>query len=229
MTDEATDNRMLHPMAEATREVLERDGLTVVADAGYSNGAQASACEADAITACVPANRAINNQGDETLFDRTAFVYEAGSDGFRCPAGRRLVRKQLHRDTTSVIYASNDCSGCALKPQCTTAARRFVTRHLHEEALNRMNGRHARHDAQTPLRRRASVRNHQADDGGRTVPHQKPQRNENRNGPLDPRLQHAARHQHRGRPRLKAKEAPVKPEPPEFPHCLRKPPFLRFV
>lgn len=141
VTDEATDNRMLHPMAEATREVLERDGLTVVADAGYSNGAQASACEADAIMACVPANRAINNQGDETLFDRTAFVYEAGSDGFRCPAGRRLVRKQLHRDTTSVIYASNDCSGCALKPQCTTAARRFVTRHLHEEALNRMNGR----------------------------------------------------------------------------------------
>jgi transposase len=141
VTDEATDNRMLHPMAEATREVLERDGLTVVADAGYSNGAQASTCEADAIMACVPANRAINNQGDETLFDRTAFVYEAGSDGFRCPAGRRLVRKQLHRDTTSVIYASNDCSGCALKPQCTTAARRFVTRHLHEEALNRMNGR----------------------------------------------------------------------------------------
>lgn len=141
VTDEATDNRMLHPMAEATREVLERDGLTVVADAGYSNGAQASACEADAIMACVPANRAINNQGDETLFDRTAFVYEAGSDSFRCPAGRRLVRKQLHRDTTSVIYASNDCSGCALKPQCTTAARRFVTRHLHEEALNRMNGR----------------------------------------------------------------------------------------
>jgi transposase len=141
VTDEATDNRMLHPMAEATREVLERDGLTVVADAGYSNGAQASACEADAITACVPANRAINNQGDGTLFYRTAFVYEAGSDSFRCPAGRRLVRKQLHRDTTSVIYASNDCSGCALKPQCTTAARRFVTRHLHEEALNRMNGR----------------------------------------------------------------------------------------
>lgn len=67
VTDEATDNRMLHPMAEATREVLERDGLTVVADAGYSNGAQASACEADAIMACVPANRAINNQGDETL------------------------------------------------------------------------------------------------------------------------------------------------------------------
>jgi len=141
VTDEATDNRMLHPMATATKEALEQDALTVVADAGYSNGAQASACEVDGITPCVPANRAINNHGDGTLFDRAAFVYEAGSDTFRCPAGRRLVRRQLHRDGTNVIYGSNDCSGCALKPQCTTAARRSVTRHLHEDALNRMNER----------------------------------------------------------------------------------------
>lgn len=141
VTDEATDNRMLRPMAEATKQLLERDALTVVADAGYSNGAQASACEADGITPCVPANRAINNHGDGTLFDRSAFVYDAGSDSFRCPAGRRLVRKQLHRDGTNVIYGSHDCSGCALKPQCTTAARRHVTRHLHEDALNRMNER----------------------------------------------------------------------------------------
>ncbi|TKT69068.1 IS1182 family transposase, partial [Aquamicrobium sp. LC103] len=141
VTDEATDNRMLHPIATATKQVLDCEALTVVADAGYSNGAQASACEAEGIMPCVPANRAINNHGDGTLFDRSAFVYEASSDTFRCPAGRRLVRKQLHRDSTSVIYGCNDCSGCALKTQCTTAARRYVTRHLHEDALNRMSER----------------------------------------------------------------------------------------
>src|SRR5690606_15675712 len=127
--------------ATATKEVLEREALTVVADAGYSNGAQATACEDEGISACVPANRAINNHGDGTLFDRSAFVYDPGSDSFRCPAGRRLVRRQLHRDGTNVIYGSSDCSGCALKPQCTMAARRSVTRHLHEDALNRMNER----------------------------------------------------------------------------------------
>jgi transposase len=141
VTDEATDNRMLHPMATATKVALGEDVLTVVADAGYSNGAQASACESEGIAPCVPANRAINNHGDGTLFDRSAFVYDPDSDTFRCPAGRRLVRRQLHRDGTNVIYGSNDCSGCALKPQCTTAARRSVTRHLHEDALNRMNER----------------------------------------------------------------------------------------
>jgi len=141
VTDEATDKRQLHPMAKATKDVLGRTELTVVADAGFANGAHASACEADGITACVAANRAVNNQADGTLFDRSAFTYEADSDTFRCPAGRTLVRKQLHRKKRNVTYAALDCSGCALKPQCTTAPRRLIKRHLDEDALNRMNAR----------------------------------------------------------------------------------------
>jgi transposase len=141
VTDEVTDNRLLHPMAMATKQVLERESLTVVADAGYSNGAHASACERDGIIACAPANRAVNNRGDGRLFDRSAFVYEPDTDSYRCPAGRSLVRKQLHRRKRNVTYASPDCSGCALKPQCTTAERRFLKRHLDEDALTRMNAR----------------------------------------------------------------------------------------
>lgn len=40
-----------------------------------------------------------------------------------------------------MIYATTDCSGCSLKARCTTAERRFLTRHLHEDALQRMNAR----------------------------------------------------------------------------------------
>ncbi|WP_371349407.1 IS1182 family transposase [Ancylobacter sp. IITR112] len=141
VTDEPTDRRQLHPMARATKASLGRDALAVVADKGFDNGAHASACERDGIIACVPAQRSVNSQGDGTLFDRTAFTYEAASDSFACPAGRRLLRKQLQRRDRAVIYASPDCSGCALKPRCTTAARRLVTRHLDEEALNRMDAR----------------------------------------------------------------------------------------
>jgi transposase len=141
VTDEVTDNRLLHPMAMATKQVLERQRLTVVADAGYSNGAHASACERDGILACAPANRAVNNRGNGKLFDRSAFIYEPDTDSYRCPAGRSLVRKQLHRRKRNVAYVSSDCAGCALKPQCTTAERRFLKRHLDEEVLTRMNAR----------------------------------------------------------------------------------------
>jgi transposase len=141
VTSEPNDTRQLYPMAKATKDVLGTNKLTIVADAGYSSGAAAAACENDGITPCVPANRAINNQGDGTLFDRSAFVYLADSDTYSCPAGRMLVRKQIMRRDNCVLYAAQDCSGCTLKPRCTTAARRFLTRHFHDDALERMKAR----------------------------------------------------------------------------------------
>jgi len=143
VTDEATDNRMLHPMASATRDELCLESLTVVADAGYSNGAQASACEEDGIMACAPSNRAVNNTGDGTLFDRRAFSYDVEADHFICPAGHQLTRKQLISKERSVLYAAQaaDCAACLLKQKCTTATRRYVQRHLDEDALARMHQR----------------------------------------------------------------------------------------
>ena len=90
VTTEATDNRSLLPMAEAAKQALGApETLNVVADAGYSNGEQAAQCEAQGIVPHVPANRAINNKGDGTLFDRTLFVYDEKTDTFRCPADNR--------------------------------------------------------------------------------------------------------------------------------------------
>jgi transposase len=141
VTTEPTDNRLLYPMAAAAKDALAVDVLTVVADAGYSNGKDAAACEREGITACVPANRSTNNQGDGTLFDRSAFLYQPESDTYSCPASRRLVRKQIMRRDNCILYVAQDCSGCVLKPRCTTAERRLLTRHFHEDALQRMNAR----------------------------------------------------------------------------------------
>jgi Transposase DDE domain len=141
VTNEPTDNRQLHPMAKAAKESLGVDCLMVVADAGYSNGADAAACEADGIIACAPANRSVNPHGDGSMFNRSAFAYQSEADVYLCPAGRVLARKQLMRRDLAVVHASSDCSACSLKPKCTTAPRRFVSRHMHEDALERMNAR----------------------------------------------------------------------------------------
>lgn len=141
VTNEPTDRRQLHPMASATKHSLDLAVLTVVADKGFDNGEHASACERDGIVACVPSQRSINNQGDGTLFDRTAFTYEPETDMLVCPAGRKLVRKQLHRRKRNVTYISPDCSNCRLKTRCTATGRRTVKRHLDDDALNRMDAR----------------------------------------------------------------------------------------
>jgi transposase len=143
VTAEANDNTSLQTMAEAARDALEQPTLNVVADAGYSNGAQAEVLEAQGIVPHVPANRAVNNQGDGSLFDRRCFTYDEAADTMRCPAGQILRRKQLLRHKHQIIYAAEigDCGTCVLKARCTASPRRFVTRHLHEAALQRMQAR----------------------------------------------------------------------------------------
>ncbi len=143
ITLDAADNRQLEPMAEAARQALETDSFHVVADAGYSNGEQAEACEARGMVAHVPVQRAVNNHGDGTLFDRTVFHYDSASDTFRCPADQTLRRKQLSRRDRAIYYAGKPqvCGACPMKSQCTTGAQRLLTRHLHDEALQRMQHR----------------------------------------------------------------------------------------
>jgi transposase len=145
VTTETNDQRSLLPMAEAAQQAVDRAGreMHAVADAGYSNGEQAEACEGKGILPHVPAHRAVNNKGDGTLFDRSEFHYEEASDTFRCPAGERLTRIQLSRKDRAVLYAgpAQVCSTCSLRSRCTTASRRWITRHLHENALQRMEQR----------------------------------------------------------------------------------------
>jgi hypothetical protein len=69
-------------MADAAKQALKADTLQVVADAGYSNGEQIAQCEEAGITPFAPMMRTVNNQGDGTLFGRTAFKYEAETDSY---------------------------------------------------------------------------------------------------------------------------------------------------
>jgi transposase len=144
VTVDAGDNRCLLPMAEAASKALEQPAtLNVVADAGYSNGEQAGRCEELGIVTHVPATRNVNTHGDGNFFNRSAFRYQAETDCMICPAGKVLKRKQLNRKDCAVYYQAeaSDCGTCSLKSRCTQSAHRMVARHLHEEALDRMNQR----------------------------------------------------------------------------------------
>ena len=156
VTDASTDNQQLEPVATAAKAVLEQETLDVTADAGYSNGEHFQACEDAKITAYVPPNRAINTQGDGQHFERSAFTYDEQSDCYQCPAGKALTLKQLNRG--SRIYAANpqDCAACPLKANCTQAKQRYLSRHAHEAAFERMGQRLAAHP-EMMLRRRSIV------------------------------------------------------------------------
>jgi transposase len=140
---DAADSRSLEPMAEAAKIVLGADRFNVVADAGYSNAEQAANCEAKGILPCVPAIRTRNPHGDGTLYQVDKFRYEPETDTYICPADKTLRRRAVHTKDKSVMYAANpkDCGGCALKQHCTSAPQRRMSRHIYEDARERMNQR----------------------------------------------------------------------------------------
>jgi transposase len=144
VTTDANDQRMLLPMAEMAKQAVGSPAsLNVIADGGYSNGEQSEACEAQGIFPHVPPKRTVNNHGEGKLFDRTEFVYDEKSDTFRCPAGQTLWRKQFSKKDRAVTYTPRKkvCGACALKARCTLGPRRYVSRNLYENALQRMQQR----------------------------------------------------------------------------------------
>ncbi|HEY2546720.1 MAG TPA: IS1182 family transposase, partial [Candidatus Acidoferrum sp.] len=141
--DEPNDTRSLLPMAEAAQQAVGQQDSTikVVADAGYSNGEQAAACESKGILPHVPAHRGVNTQGGGKLFDRTAFVYQENSNTMLCPAGHTLRSNGRNRRAVIYLAKATVCGACVLKPQCTLGPRRSVKRHVHEGVLQRMQQR----------------------------------------------------------------------------------------
>ncbi len=143
LTNEGNDQCQLHPMAMQGKQALEVEQVTAVADAGYSNGEHGQRCEDDGITAIVPRAETVNTEGKQ-YFSRDRFTYDATSDTWQCPAGETLTCHEVSQTEQKRKYWSTACEGCALKPQCTRAAKRMIVRHFYEDAREAMHQRAAR-------------------------------------------------------------------------------------
>lgn len=139
VTDDSDDRCQLYPMAQQAKVALGMESLQVLADAGYSNGEQLAACEADAITVTLPTRRSINDLTG--LYPKEAFQYNADRDEYVCPAGERLTYKTINRKEKRRMYTREGCHTCKLKKRCTNARQRWVSRHLHETSFERCDAR----------------------------------------------------------------------------------------
>jgi transposase len=140
LTNEGNDYRQLYPMAVQGKEAVGADKVTAVADTGYSTGEQGALCEQDGITAVVPRAETVNPNGKE-YFSRDKFSYDPASDSWRCPAGATLSLYKTSDTQQKKEYTTEACGDCALKPQCTKAARRVIVRDFYEDAREAMHRR----------------------------------------------------------------------------------------
>ena len=143
VTNQVVDMGLLQATAEPAREILEVERIDVVADAGYFRTEDIEACEKAGLTPYVPRPQR-GSSAVKGLFRKDEFRYDDEQDAYVCPAGHEMkaFRFGKLREMTKTEYANKGaCGDCPLRPRCTDAGYRTVSRLEHEGALDRMAAR----------------------------------------------------------------------------------------
>jgi transposase len=130
-------------MIERTEERFDLKPDRLAADTAYGTGKFLGWLVGAGITPHIPVWE--RPDLDDGTFSRHDFVFDAASNAFTCPAGKRLqqYRRNFEHERSGVTKANTriyrasqvDCGSCALKQECCPGQpRRKVTRHVNEEA-----------------------------------------------------------------------------------------------
>lgn len=157
VTTHGNDHRSLEPMATQAQQALGTESMTVIADTGYMNGAQAQGCEAKGITPVVPMQEAAHTRA-QNLYPKAQFIYDSTTDTYRCPAGELLHRYKHDRTQQKDYYWTHACASCAQKPHCTNSERRSIARSWFADAAERADQR-AKHN-RSLMRLRSATAEH---------------------------------------------------------------------
>jgi transposase len=149
------DRTSLARMGRLAREATGTGTLTVLADRGYYSGPEVLACKEADVTPICP-KPLTSGAKAEGRFGKQDFVYQPDSDTYRCPAGDTLIwrYRNVEHGMTLNRYWSSNCGACALKPNCTPAPERRVTRWEHEAVMEAMQARLDRMPGAMRIRRR---------------------------------------------------------------------------
>jgi transposase len=166
IVNDGNDTGQLHKMANAAKDALDVETLTVLADTGYYNSNALKDCEDDGITAYVPPPDRTGRMKAKGRITHEEFVYDAEADAYRCPHDKLLKPTEGRKINTGgrveIRYVSRkaDCDDCPLRARCVTekTPTRTVYRWEHEDVLDRHRARMKAADA--PMRRRAELAEH---------------------------------------------------------------------
>lgn len=157
VTNSGSDRAQLANMGKRAKAVLGVEKVEAVADRGYYGGEEIKACEDAGIAVTLPKPLTSGMEANGKL-GKSDFVYLADVDAYRCPAGEALVYHSATVDAGRAIrrYYTSACKSCPLKPRCTTAKNRVISRWEHEHVMEAAQKR-LDADPQAMRRRRETV------------------------------------------------------------------------
>ena len=138
VTNKSGDNGELHKMSMKAKEVLEIEEITNLADRGYYNGEDISACERDGVT-CLVAKSETGPKKAEG-FAHKDFMYDKEKDVYVCPCHKELRYMRNHmgsRGKERKVYANYEaCPDCLKKAECTAYRYREIMRLVTQDTLD---------------------------------------------------------------------------------------------
>jgi len=143
-TGSVNDTHALAPMAIQTKEMLQVEHMTVLADKGYHTGEQIEQCGLNNITTFVSPRASSSHENG--LYPISVFTYYAKEDEYICPEGNVLKsngRWHHHNDGKNVKsayrfqrYTTSACKQCKSRIYCTSSRNgRYIDRSEYAEAL----------------------------------------------------------------------------------------------
>ena len=119
----------------------------VVADAGFASADNYLTLAERQITGYIPDQKDVSlrrGTAQHPEFKKPQFTYEAASDTYRCPQGKRLIYHNTQRNKQGIpirMYQGQDCPECARRNECTTARYRRISRDPREAVVQQMRDR----------------------------------------------------------------------------------------
>lgn len=156
---QVNDAGLMGGMLERQRQMLGRQVRELLADSGYTSGADLAKADEAKVTVYGPwrendysKQKQAKEGKREAMIDKSKFSYLAAEDAYQCPEGKRLeqVREQSQRRETSrkvklKMYQAKeeDCGGCKRRKECTSSAKagRTVSRSEYEGLIEALKAR----------------------------------------------------------------------------------------
>jgi len=146
---EANDHGQLEPMIEQTESNTGKKVDEATADSGYGGYASCEYLEERRIDGYVPdmyfhQYKSGEYKKEENSYHYSNFKYDASSDSYICPEGKRLKywktrkNKTKSRQWNHKVYKGTECINCVKRSLCTKTRVRELLIDIREPLLRRM-------------------------------------------------------------------------------------------
>ena len=146
---EANDRNPLKPMIEQTESNTQEAVKETAADSGYGSYANYEYLEQNGIDGYIPDDhfqqyKSGEYQKEEHRYHYSNFTYDALSNSYVCPEGKRLAywktrtNKTESRQWNHKVYKGTECGTCAKRTLCTKSKVRELLIDIREPLLQKM-------------------------------------------------------------------------------------------